>query len=98
MGAWYAAPKIGAMKKFRQSIYDPQQVQLRDWLIERRKAAGFTQRQLAERLQVVHSLVGKVEKGERRLDVIEFNAYCSALNMCPKVFFELLDKERLKKK
>jgi transcriptional regulator with XRE-family HTH domain len=71
------------MKKFRLSIYEPEQVQLREWLINQRKKAGLTQRQLAERLQVVHSLVGKVEKGERRLDVIEFIMYCEALEVNP---------------
>ncbi|MCF6208167.1 MAG: helix-turn-helix domain-containing protein [Ghiorsea sp.] len=68
-------------------------MQLRDWLIEARKAAGLTQRQLAERLQIVHSLVGKVEKGERRLDVIEFKTYCEVLDVSPNDFFDLLDNK-----
>lgn len=92
MGARYCAPKIGAMNKFRLSIYEPEQVLLRNWLIEKRKEAELTQRQLAERLQVVHSLVGKVEKGERRLDVIEFNTYCYALNTKPDVFFKVFEQ------
>ncbi len=92
MGALYIDPKIGAMKKFRQSIYDPQQVLLRTWLVEKRKEIGLTQRQLANRLNVVHSLVGKVEKGERRLDVIEFNTYCQSLNVSPDDFFKLLNE------
>ena len=93
MGATYHAPKIGAMNKFRLSIYDPKQVFLRDWLIEQRKNAQLTQRQLAERLHVVHSLVGKVEKGERRLDILEFRTYCHALEVKPSDFFNLLDRE-----
>ena len=76
------------MKKFRKSIYDSEQVFLRNWLIEKRKESHFTQRQLAERLEVVHSLVGKVEKGERRLDAIEFRTYCQALGVEPSDFFE----------
>jgi len=79
------------MKKFRLSIYEPEQVSLRNWLIEKRKNAGLTQRQLAERLHVVHSLVGKVEKGERRLDVIEFRTYCEALDVRPSEFFTFID-------
>lgn len=40
-------------------------------------------RDLAERLEVSHSFVGKVEQGERRLDVVEFIQYCKALNVSP---------------
>lgn len=69
------------MKKFRQSIYDQEHVFLRDWLIQKRKAVNLTQRQLADKLQTVHSLVGKVEKGERRLDLIEFISYCEAMDV-----------------
>jgi transcriptional regulator with XRE-family HTH domain len=75
------------MKTFRASIYDPQQLLLREWLVGQRKAAGLSQRQLADRLGVVRSLVGKVETGERRLDVIEFHVYCQALDANPAAFF-----------
>jgi len=77
------APNIGAMKKFRQSIYEAEHLILREWLVDKRKELGLTQRQLAARLQVVHSLIGKVEKGERRLDFIECIAYCKALELSP---------------
>lgn len=69
------------MKKFRQSIYDREHVFLRDWLKGKRQAVNLTQRQLADKLQTVHSLVGKVEKGERRLDLIEFISYCEAMEV-----------------
>ena len=39
----------------------------------------MSQRALAERLGVVHSFVGKVETGDRRLDVFEFVEYCMGL-------------------
>ncbi|PCH94034.1 MAG: transcriptional regulator [Gammaproteobacteria bacterium] len=78
------------MKKFRLSIYDTEHILLRDWLISKRQALNLTQRQLAEKLQVVHSLIGKVEKGERRLDVIEFMTYCQALNTEPCEFYNLM--------
>lgn len=75
------------MKTFRASIYDSQQLLLREWLVSKRKAAKLTQRQLADRLEVVRSLVGKVETGERRLDVIEFHVYCKAMEADPAEFF-----------
>ncbi len=82
---------MGAMIKFRQSIYESDQVALREWLVQKRHNANLTQRELAEKLQVVHSLVGKVEKGERRLDVIEFITYCNGLNADPCELFHSIE-------
>lgn len=36
-------------------------------------------RELAERLDVPHSWVGKIETGERRLDICEYVRLCAAL-------------------
>ncbi len=41
----------------------------------------MTIRELAAELEVSHSFVGKVEQGERRLDVMEFVSYCRALGI-----------------
>lgn len=48
-----------------------------------RKAAGITQVELAERLGKPQSFVSKVERGERRLDVIEFCQVAEALGREP---------------
>ena len=80
------------MKKFRLSIYEPEQVFFRDWLVKKRKEAKLTQRELAEELDVVHSLVGKIETGERRLDVIEFILYCKAIEAEPCEFIHFIQK------
>ena len=48
-------------------------------LVKMRKDAGLTQRQLAEKLEREHSFVWRIEKGERRLDVVEFFWVCNAL-------------------
>ena len=48
-----------------------------------RKAAGITQVELAERLGKPQSFVSKVERGERRLDVIEFCQVAEALGHEP---------------
>ena len=81
------------MKRFRSSVHDAEQEALRTWLVEKRQQVPLTQRQLADRLGVVHSLVGKVETGERRLDVIEFRTYCDALGADPAEFFTLNPKK-----
>lgn len=48
-----------------------------------RRAAGLTQRGLAQRLKRPRSFVGKTEAGERRLDVVEFIWYANALRIDP---------------
>ena len=45
---------------------------LRAHLVEMRKAAGLTQRQLAEKLEREHSFVARIELAERRIDLVEF--------------------------
>ena len=52
-------------------------------LVTWRTEAGLTQRQLAERLHREHSLVGRLELGERRLDVVEFYWLCKACGVNP---------------
>lgn len=48
-----------------------------------RKAADVTQVELAEKLGKPQSFVSKVERGERRLDVIEFCQVAEALGRNP---------------
>lgn len=55
-----------------KTIYTDDYARLRQWLREQRTAKGLTMRELAEKLGVIHSWVGKVELGERRLDLIEY--------------------------
>lgn len=43
-----------------------------------REAAGLSQRALALLLDVPHSWVAKVETGERRLDLLEFQRFAAA--------------------
>ena len=50
-------------------------------LIEARQAAGLTQQDMATRLNRLQSFVSKYERGERRLDVVEFVAICRVLDI-----------------
>jgi transcriptional regulator with XRE-family HTH domain len=52
-------------------------------LIEARKDAGLTQVQLAEGLSKPQSYVSKIERGERRVEVVEFIALARALQVEP---------------
>ena len=73
---------MGAMTntKFRESIHSRNHTSLRNFLIDRRKSLGLSQKSLAERLGGPSSLVGKVETGDRRLDFFEMDRYCEALD------------------
>jgi transcriptional regulator with XRE-family HTH domain len=48
-------------------------------LRERRENLGLTQQELASRLNVTQSFVSKLERGERRIDVLELLALSKAL-------------------
>jgi transcriptional regulator with XRE-family HTH domain len=52
-------------------------------LIAAREGAGLSQRELAKRLDRAHSFVGKIESGERQLNVLEFCEYVDALGADP---------------
>lgn len=81
------------MKNLRLSIHSSENIWLRTLLINRRRELGLSQRELAGRLGVIHSFVGKVETGDRRLDFLEFMLYCQALDLdladIAKQFYEL---------
>lgn len=65
-----------------------QYAKLREQFIHARKSAGLTQVDLADRLGRPQSFVSKYERGERRLDVIEFCEVCRALEVEPVVFLQ----------
>ncbi len=46
-----------------------------------RREAGLSQEEMAARLMETQSFVSKCERGERRLDVVELRAWCSALGV-----------------
>ena len=56
-------------------------------LIQAREKAGMTQRDLAARIKRPHSFVGRMEGGERRVDVIEFIEIAKVLGADPKELF-----------
>ena len=63
----------------QKSTHTPEYAAVCEKLLEMRKAAGMTQHQLADALEREQSFVWRIEKGERRLDVVEFFWVCEAL-------------------
>lgn len=66
---------------------------LRNLLAQERKAAGLTQAELAARLERPQSFVSKYERGERRLDVIEFGEVARAIGLDPLRFLRKFYRE-----
>jgi transcriptional regulator with XRE-family HTH domain len=64
-----------------KTIYTPEQKALTSLLRQLRVDAGLYQADLAERLGRPQSFVSKYESGERRLDLVEVRAICSALGI-----------------
>ena len=75
-----------------KTIHTPEYSELLEWLRVHRKTKGLTMRDLAKRLDVHHSWIGKIEQGERRLDVVEYLRICKALKIDPHEGLALVKK------
>ena len=64
-----------------KSIHGDAQARLTRLLREARRTAGLRQSDVAEALKVPQSFVSKYESGERRLDLIELDQVCVALEV-----------------
>ena len=71
-----------------KSIHTAAYERFRLLLIEARKAAGLSQAALARRLVKPQSFVSKFERGERRLDVVEFKQVAEAVGIDPLRFLK----------
>ncbi len=76
----------------QKTIHTPEYSKLLDWLRTRRKQKKMTMRELGEKLGVIHSWVGKIEQGERRLDLVEYLRICTALEIDPHEGLDLVKK------
>ncbi len=66
---------------------------LRDLLIQERQKADITQADLSARLKRPQSFVSKYERGERRLDVVEFGHVANAIGFDPAKFLASFYRE-----
>ena len=73
----------------KKSVFTKRYALFRNLLIDARRRAELTQRDIAKSAGRVPSFIANIETGERRLDVIEFLDYCRLLNVDPR---ELLDQ------
>lgn len=73
-----------------KSVFTEGYDRFRRLLVETRKTAGLTQAELARKLNRPQSFVSKVERGERRLDVVEFFEVAQAIGIDPIEFLKKL--------
>jgi len=66
-----------------KTIHSQQSERVREALVKLRQNAQLTQRQLARKLRREHSLISRLELGERRVDVVEFFWICQACGADP---------------
>jgi transcriptional regulator with XRE-family HTH domain len=76
-----------------KSVFTRKHERLRQLFIAARKTANLTQAQLAKRLSRPQSFVSKVERGERRLDVIEFFEVADGIGIDAYAFLHTLNDE-----
>ena len=72
-------PLLGTSMK--KTIHTDEYALLVTLLRETRESAGLTQIELALRLNTTQSIVSKIERGERRLDLVELKAWCDAIDV-----------------
>lgn len=76
-----------------RSTHHPDYQVLLEVLRRRREESGLTQGEVALALGNTQTFVSKVERGERRIDVIELVEWCEALGFSPgDTFGELLSR------
>ncbi|MEH1967862.1 helix-turn-helix domain-containing protein [Nostoc sp.] len=75
-----------------KSVFSEEYNRFRQLLIEARKTAKLTQAELSAKLELPQSYVSKYERGERRLDVIEFLQVAQVLEIDPLAFIKELLK------
>ena len=75
-----------------KSVFTDHYGKFRTLLIQVRRATGLTQIDLAKKLNRPQSYVSKYERGERRLDVIEFIEIAKAIGVSPVDLLKKLGK------
>jgi transcriptional regulator with XRE-family HTH domain len=65
----------------RKSVHTRDYAIFLQLLIEFRRRAGLTQAQLGQQLPFEQPAISKIERGERRVDVIELKLVCERLGL-----------------
>lgn len=67
----------------KRTLNSAENTRLAEWLKLTRTKKGLSTTELGKKLGTPHTFVSKVERQERRLDVVEYLTYCKALDVDP---------------
>ena len=77
-----------------KTIYNKEYRDVLLWLKQERQKRGITLRQLADRIGVHHSVIGRIEQGERRMDIVEFARLCSEIGCAPEEGLRMITRQK----
>ena len=83
MGSMMSAQALELAEVVLKSVFTEEYEALLERLVSARRVARLTQYELATRISRPQSFVSKYERGERRLDVLEFVRVCQVLSVDP---------------
>lgn len=78
--------------RFEKSLHSPLHLRFVELMRDARRGAGLSQIAAAARMGVRQSFISDIERGERRVDVVEFVKLCSAYRIDPATFFARLKR------
>jgi hypothetical protein len=76
-------PAVFLGRHMSRTLQSPRHEALRAFLVEKRKKAGLTQAEVAKSLRRHQSFVATVERGQRRIDVVELLDFAAAIGFDP---------------
>jgi transcriptional regulator with XRE-family HTH domain len=76
----------------QKSTFTHEYTVLRKLLQEHRVLANVTQAELARRVDETQSYISKVERGERRLDLVQLQFFCKALGISLREFITAFEE------
>lgn len=74
-------------------VFSPEYQRARDVLLRARRRSGLSQRELAHALGKANSHVTRIERGQRRVDLLEFHRIARVLGVDPVGLFAELAAE-----
>ena len=81
-------------RRLQKSLYSDTYSRFLTFLRQARLDSGLTQIDVAKRLGRPQSFVSKCESGERRIDVVEFLAFCRVIGIDAASVIRQLDRIR----
>jgi transcriptional regulator with XRE-family HTH domain len=79
-------------RRLGKSIFTEEYDAFRELLRSLRQEAGLSQDELAERIGTFQAFVSQSERGQRRVDIIEARAFCTALGVDFADFVQRLER------